>query len=120
MITEGYFGNIKNYPETDWLLCISRKRPWFIKKDKMSHFPSLAPSQDLLDDWKTGGLGWEAYEMRYRREIESSEQAKRDIAWIGIKDCQDEAVRLLCWEKSPPCHRFILLDIISELEGDKQ
>jgi len=81
----------------------------------MSHFPSLAPSQDLLDDWKTGGLGWKAYESRYRKEITESEQARRDIAWIGIKDCHGETIRLMCWEKSPPCHRFILLNIIQSL-----
>ena len=83
----------------------------------MIHFPSLAPSQELLDDWKTGGLGWEAYESRYRKEIEESAQARRDIAWIGIKDCQGQTMRLMCWEKSPPCHRFILLDIVRGLES---
>ena len=115
MITEGYFGNLKNYPKTDWLICISRRWPWFVKKNKMSHLQSLAPSQDLLDDYKTGALDWEIYEKRYRAEIESREQARKDIAWIGIKDCQGETIRLMCWEKTPPCHRFILLDIIQSL-----
>lgn len=115
MITEGYFGNLKNYPETDWFICIARKHPWFVKKDKMSHFPSLAPSQDLLDDYKNGFADWGLYEAVYRREVANSEQARRDIAWIGIKDSQGETVRLMCWEKNPPCHRFILLDIIEEL-----
>ncbi len=115
MITEGYFGQAKNYPETDWLICIARKYPWFIKRDRMGYLPSLAPSEELLGDWKTGGLGWEAYEGRYRREIEESAQATSDIAWIGIKDCQGETVRLMCWEKNPPCHRFLLLDIIQGL-----
>jgi len=115
MITEGYFGNLKNYPETDWFICISRKWPWFVKKDRMSHFLSLAPSQELLDDYKSGICNWEIYENVYRQEIESSDAAMHDIAWIGIKDCQGETVRLMCWEKNPPCHRFILLDIIQSL-----
>lgn len=115
MITEGYFAKVKDYPETDWLICIARKYPWFVKKDKMSHFPSLAPSQELLDDYKSGFTDWGLYGAVYRKEIATSEQARRDIAWIGIKDCQGETVRLMCWEKKPPCHRFILLDIIEKL-----
>ena len=118
MITEGYFAQKKNYPETDWLICIARTWPWFIKRDQtMSHFPSLAPSPELLGDWKTGGISWELYEERYRKEVDASEQARRDIAWIGIKDCQGETVRLMCWEKGPPCHRFLLLDIIQSSSG---
>jgi len=115
MIVEGYFAKIKDYPETDWLLCVSQKWPWFVEKDKMSHFISLAPSQNLLDDYKAGGLSWETYKQRFRAEIEVSPQARKDLAWIGIKDTQGETIRLLCWEKNPPCHRFILLDIIQSL-----
>lgn len=113
VIVEGYFGNLKNYPETDWFICVSRKWPWFVKKNKMDHFLSLAPSQELLDDYKTGMLDWEVYEKRFREEITSSSQAEENLAWIETLDGHEETVRLLCWEKNPPCHRFILLDILS-------
>lgn len=118
MIETGYFAQIKNYPETDWLICISLKYPWFVKKEKMSHMPSLAPSQELLDDWKSGSITWNEYEDRYKHKILETVSAHRNIMWIGLKDAQGETVRLMCWEKNPPCHRFILKDLI-HLNGGK-
>jgi len=117
MIETGYFAKIKTYPETDWLLCVARKYPWFVKQGKMTHMIELAPSNELLKDWKEGSITWEEYEERYRSELSSSSLARNGIAWIGLKDAQGETVRLLCWEKEPPCHRFILKDMI--VDGEK-
>ena len=120
MIETGYFGNIKNYPETDWLVCVSRKYPWFIKRDKMDHLPQLAPSQKLLNDWKNDKISWEEYEKRYRQE-QSTPAFMRAIYWIGLKHAQGDIVRLMCWEKNPPCHRFLLKDmiVVNELPMDE-
>ena len=63
MIETGYFAKIKDYPETDWLMCISRKYPWFIKLGTMTHMIEFAPSKELLSDWKNGDITWEEYEM---------------------------------------------------------
>lgn len=114
MIAEGYFGQIKNYPETDWLICVARKYPWFVKRNVMGHLPSLAPSKELLADWKAGNIDWDTYDSRFRLEIGEAGQSISDLAYVGIKHEQGETVRLMCWEKNPPCHRFILLDMLSE------
>ncbi|MHA1288103.1 MAG: DUF488 family protein, N3 subclade [Candidatus Thorarchaeota archaeon] len=112
MIETGYFAKIKEYPETDWLLCVARKYPWFVKQGRMTHMMELAPSDELLNDLKNNKITWEEYEQRYREELENSDWAKHSISWIGLKHAQGETMRLLCWEKEPPCHRFILKDII--------
>ena len=118
MITEGYFAKVKDYPETDWLLCVSLKYPWFVKRDRMGHFDRLAPSKALLSDWKSGGISWEDYEKRFREEM-THMAPERDLAYLGLKDAHGETVRLLCWEKNPPCHRFILLDMIQSSSGSR-
>ena len=111
MIETGYFGNLKNYPENDMFIVVSRYYPRWVRKGLPFH-PELAPSKELLDDWKTGGLGWKAYESRYRKEMQSKESQETitDLAWAS--QCDD--FRLLCYEKNPPCHRFILKDLIEE------
>jgi uncharacterized protein YeaO (DUF488 family) len=67
----------------------------------------LAPSQQLLNEWKKGHLTWEAYESAYIDEI----------AYLSPKDVYDSLITataplepiLLCWEgPSKPCHRHTL------------
>ena len=116
MIETGYFGGLQRglYPETDKLVCVSRKYPWFVKKDKMTHLDELSPSQALLDIWKSGRISWKEYEHQYREEMRRSYAQ----CFIGhLKQPSDSVYRLMCWEKEPPCHRFILKDIIL---GSKQ
>jgi len=114
MITEGYFGNLKNYPDTDKLVCVSQKYPWFVKKEKMEHIKNLAPSQPLLDDWKNKRITWEEYERRFRDEVLMHTHPIGELQYLEIIG-KEQVVRLMCWEKEPPCHRFILLDIIQSL-----
>ena len=118
MIETGYFAKINDYPETDWLLCVSRKYPWFIKLGKMTHMIEFAPSNKLLKDWKEEKITWIEYETQYREELNKSDIAYSSVAWLGLKDAQGETMRLMCWEKEPPCHRFILKNIIEEKNID--
>jgi len=113
MITEGYFAQIKNYPETDILICVARKYPWFIDKDKMEHNRILAPHPELLEDWKNGDITWEEYEERFRFDMLHYTKPLREFRYLRDL-AKNSVVRLMCWEKSPPCHRFILLDMFSE------
>ena len=84
----------------------------------------LAPSVKLLSDYKEAerrlGDRWKAwnltdYEARYREEIKNSPDALKEIKRIkAISDKKD--VYLVCYERNPPCHRFILLDVIEKLK----
>lgn len=113
MITEGYFGQIKNYPETDVLICVARKYPWFIKKGRMEHAKALAPGTNLLKSWKNGDITWEEYEKHFRATMLHYTVSLGLFRYLGDL-AKDKTVRLMCWEKEPPCHRFILLDMFSE------
>jgi len=83
----------------------------------------LAPSQELLSEFnrlkKRYGQerSWElsGYEERFRGEILSSPRAMAKLR--EIKElARTRNVRLICYEKNPPCHRFILMKLIKEVK----
>jgi len=105
-IFEGYISNWKNYPQDEVKVRVAR--------------PSvLAPSQELLSDFnrlkKKFGRerAWElsGYEKRFRREILSNPKAMAKLREIK-EMARTRIVRLICYEKNPPCHRFILMKLI--------
>jgi len=73
----------------------------------------LAPSEELLKDWKEGRIDWVEYERRFRKEMENPESRKR-IQELRNRVKSGENVRLICYEKEPPCHRFILKDLVEQ------
>lgn len=81
------------------------------------HIPALAPSYELLRDWRDHRITWEEYAARFREEILSSPEALAALRHI-IDLARTKDVYLICWEKSPPCHRYILLDLAEEIAGD--
>ena len=101
MILEGYIANWKNYPKDEVKVRVAR--------------PSvLSPSVELLKDWKDGKITWNQYEKRFRSEICSNEKAMEKLREIKRTSMKNN-VRLICYEKKPPCHRFILMKMISDL-----
>jgi len=101
MLKEGYIGKWKKYPKDEVKVRVAR--------------PSvLAPSKELLKDWKEGKIDWAAYERRFRKEILNSPKAVAKLKEIK-KLAEEKDVRLICYEKNPPCHRFILIDLINSL-----
>jgi len=101
MLKEGYIGKWKKYPRNEIKIRVAR--------------PSvLAPSKELLKDFKEGKIDWGAYERRFRKEILSNPKALAKLRKIK-KLAEEKNVRLICYEKNPPCHRFILIDLINSL-----
>jgi uncharacterized protein YeaO (DUF488 family) len=101
LLKEGYIGKWKSYPKDEVKVRVAR--------------PSvLGPSLKLLKDWKEGKIDWEEYERRFRKEILSNPKAVAKL--IEIKRlAKEKDIRLICYEKNPPCHRFILMDLIKSL-----
>ena len=98
MLKEGYIARWKKYPKDEVKVRVAR--------------PSvLAPSKELLKDWKEGKIDWAEYERRFRKEILGNPKALAKLKEIK-KLAEEKDVRLLCYEKNPPCHRFILIDLI--------
>ena len=79
--------------------------------------PVLAPSRELLADWKHGLITWDEYTARFREEILASPEALAALRHI-IELAEARDVYLICWEREPPCHRYLLMDLAGELSGE--
>lgn len=98
MIKEGYIAKWKKYPKNEIKIRVAR--------------PSiLAPSKKLLKDYKEGKINWQEYSKRYYEEIFGNPKAIEKIKEIA-KISLNKDVRLICYEKEYPCHRFLLMEII--------
>jgi uncharacterized protein (DUF488 family) len=77
------------------------------------HLPDLAPTAEMLDDYKKHGGDWSEYEKRfldlmYQRRIE--QEVSRDVIDGGC---------LLCSEAKPHhCHRRLVAEYLKEQWGD--
>lgn len=99
MLLEGYLANLKNYPKDEIKIYVTRTTGSI-----------LAPSWELLNDYQSGKIDWTGYERRYINEM-ANPKAIRTM--LKIKSLSEKTnVRLICYEKNPPCHRFILLRMI--------
>lgn len=101
MLKEGYIAKRNEYPDDEIKVRVAR--------------PSvLAPSKELLKDWKDGRIDWTEYERRFREEILNNPKAMAKLREIK-RLAETEDVRLICYEKNPPCHRFILIELANTL-----
>ncbi len=119
-ILEGYFAKIKDYPETDNLVCVSLDYPWFVKSDKMYHAYVLAPTPWLLKRYKAGEMNWKRYEECYLDHLKHNTLAQMEIAGILERSAKGETIRVMCYEKAEDrqCHRFLLLGILKSMEEE--
>ncbi len=79
------------------------------------HDLQFAPSQELLDSYKKGIIGWDDYELEFAELMKY-----RDIDDYIIKNYSDEEnICLLCTEVSPEyCHRRLVAEKIEEVLGN--
>jgi uncharacterized protein YeaO (DUF488 family) len=106
MLKESYISHWKNLPADAIKIRVAR--------------PSiLSASKDLLTAYKSGRISWEVFETRFRKEIQSNPKAIAEL--YRLKDLsKTNDVYLICYEKTSPCHRFILLDMIQNLPEKNQ
>jgi uncharacterized protein YeaO (DUF488 family) len=77
------------------------------------HLPLLAPTQELLDEYKKEKRGWELYEKKFRALISEREIEKQLDPELIEGGC------LLCSEDKPhQCHRRIVAEYLKEKWGD--
>lgn len=118
-VLEGYIGAWKKYPTDEVKVRVAR--------------PSiLAPSEDLLREFmaakrefmreqglseheaRQAAVGSMSFEKRFREQILSNPNAVKRLQEIK-RLAETRNVRLMCYEKEPPCHRFILIEMMKEL-----
>jgi uncharacterized protein YeaO (DUF488 family) len=95
-------------------ILVTRYWPRGISKDRMSAewLKDLAPSRELLDDWKRNRIDWKEYTDRFHIEME---QCKGLIGELARRS-QDDTITLLCFEREgdPHCHRHLLAKLIEQ------
>lgn len=73
------------------------------------HLPLLAPTQEMLDEYRKEKRGWDLYEKRFRELM-----AEREIEKMLDRDLLDGGC-LLCSEDKPhQCHRRIVAEYLKE------
>lgn len=81
---------------------------------KYQHNEKLAPTKELLDEWRDDSISWNEYEERFKhlmREREVAEQLERESFW--------ENTVLLCSEHEPEyCHRRLIIEYLDEKWGN--
>lgn len=79
---------------------------------KYIHSPKLAPTKQILDDYKNKKISWEQYEVEYNSLLD-----KRDIKsyFPKLVDIKKETICLLCSEhKADKCHRRLLAEYLEQ------
>ena len=77
------------------------------------HLPLLAPTQDLLDEFKKNKGDWKVYEEKFTRLIKSRQIEKQ----ISPKLVEDGC--LLCSEDKPHhCHRRLIAEYLQRKWGN--
>lgn len=99
----------------------------FAKRDDLAYFlraivemdylhePLLAPTKDMLDDYKKHGTPWAIYEERFL-DLMRERQVEKTIAPQLI----DNSVLLCSEEKPHQCHRRLVAEYLSKCWGDLQ
>jgi uncharacterized protein YeaO (DUF488 family) len=92
---------------------ITRFYPRGIKK---THFDiwkrELAPSQQLLKEFKTNKKTWKEFIKSFKSELQGNKDTLQTIKDLKIKT-KSQNITLLCFEKDgTPCHRHLLKKII--------
>lgn len=91
-----------------------KKLPAEAIKVRVARPSILSASQGLITDYKQGRIDWQTFETRFRKEILRNPKAVAELK--RLKElAKENDVYLICYEKTYPCHRFILLDLINEL-----
>ena len=106
MIYTGYFAKEKYYPKRLKRYCITRFRPKWLSPD-IKTIEGLAPTKNILLDYKEGVLSEAEYIKRYTESI-LSKIDEEDTAKLA-EQLQNSI--LLCYEKPEDfCHRHIIAD----------
>jgi len=110
-------------PEKEFYVLVTRHYPMELRKRGLTLEESpinawsirdkrdLAPSRELLNDYKTGKITWEQYVERFKTEVPPI-LAIPNLEWYQNQAAGKELV-LVCVEEDieyPKCHTYILLD----------
>lgn len=88
-------------------LCFFLKR---ILNIKYIHSEKLAPTKQILDNYKNKIISWKQYELEYNKLLE---ERKIKILFPTLVDLKKETVCFLCSEETAEkCHRRLLAEYL--------
>jgi len=72
----------------------------------------LAPSKELVSDWKKQRISWDEYTSRYHEEMRCQQGVIQELA----ARAKYGTITLLCYEREddPCCHRHLLKKLIEQ------
>lgn len=114
-----YFAKIKQ--GRGFKISVARFNPkWLDKNDIDNWFRDLAPSIDLLNDYKNNRISWEEYTERYNEYLSegyiTNPMINKMFHTIENILNNGEDVTIYCYEKSSDnCHRHLIGNIFSGL-----
>lgn len=110
MIFTSYYANYKAYSGF-YSISISRSAP---KHSYDLRLLDLAPSSQLLKDYKSGIADKEEYTRRYLSSLESLKKRGYLDKFVNYLNNHIKDIVLLCYEKRGDfCHRHILADYLN-------
>ncbi len=94
-------------------ILVTRFWPRWKKREELqlhSWVKDVAPSRELLADWKAKRIFWTQYVARYKDEMTHQVDAIDSLAAIAA----NETITLLCYEAEddPHCHRHLLKEML--------
>lgn len=94
-------------------ILITRFYPRGVRKDHFDQWMrELAPSKDLLKDYKTGEINQSQFTRQFLKQIHVDNESKLAIQTLSALAC-DRNVTLLCYERDGDfCHRHLVQDVI--------
>ena len=72
----------------------------------------LGPTPDLLQGLEARRLSWLAFADAYRTQLATVPASIEALATLRDLERRSGRVTLFCHERQPPCHRFILLEVV--------
>jgi uncharacterized protein YeaO (DUF488 family) len=101
-------------------ILVARHWPRGVSKERLSAqwLMNLAPSKELVRDWKERKISWDKYTCRYHEEMCSQREAIRELANRAMRG----TITLLCYEQEddPCCHRHLLKKLIEREQQKKR
>ena len=94
-------------------LLVMRVWPRGVRKDRVDAWDrGLAPSTELLADYRAKTIDWPAFARRFAGEMAEREESVAALAALRER-VRSETVTLLCWEvDGAMCHRTLLRALV--------
>ncbi|HVC80442.1 MAG TPA: DUF488 family protein [Chloroflexota bacterium] len=109
MFTEGCV-YAPSSPKEGLRVLVMRTWPRGVRLDRVDLWlKELGPTPDLLRGLGARALSWLAFENAYLTQLTTRAETIEAVAVLHDLETRAGTVALLCHERQPPCHRFVLL-----------